>query len=170
MVRSSTFSRRLGQFVSIRKRRARPKPKYQPPLTPMIDVTFQLLLFFILTTQFRQAEGYIPGTLPRADAPAARAVKRIYRPVRINLRAAADGEGVIYQVAGAAEGRIDGPGQLHEHLAAYRDRIGSPQVPIIIAPDRGVRWRYVVEAFNAAVRAKFTRVGFARPGPQEAGP
>ncbi|MCK4276397.1 MAG: biopolymer transporter ExbD [Phycisphaerae bacterium] len=170
MARPSTFSRRLGQFVSIRKRRARPKPKYQPPLTPMIDVTFQLLLFFILTTQFRQAEGYIPGTLPRHDAAPARAVQRIYRPVRINLRAEAGGEGVIYQVTGAAEGRIDGPGRLHEHLAAYRVRIGSPQVPIIIAPGRGVRWRYVVEAFNAAVRAKFTRIAFAGPGREEVRP
>ena len=36
----------------------------QPPLTPMIDVTFQLLLFFLLTCEFRPTEGVIPGSLP----------------------------------------------------------------------------------------------------------
>ena len=35
----------------------------QPPLTPMIDVTFQLLLYFLLTTEFREDEGQIPGSI-----------------------------------------------------------------------------------------------------------
>ena len=34
-------------------------------MTPMIDVTFQLLLFFLLTCEFRESEGMIPGTLPK---------------------------------------------------------------------------------------------------------
>ena len=42
-------------YESARKKRARPKAKMQPPLTPMIDVTFQLLLFFLLSFTFRQA-------------------------------------------------------------------------------------------------------------------
>ena len=46
----------------------RKRKSFQPPLTPMIDVTFLLLVFFILTSTFRQMEGQLPGaiTSPRA--------------------------------------------------------------------------------------------------------
>jgi biopolymer transport protein ExbD len=39
--------------VSQRTKRGRLKPKMAPPLTPMIDVTFLLLLYFLLTINFR---------------------------------------------------------------------------------------------------------------------
>lgn len=41
----------------------RKRKSFQPPLTPMIDVTFLLLLFFILTFTFRQMEGQLPGAI-----------------------------------------------------------------------------------------------------------
>jgi len=54
----------VGRSGGMGKRRT---AKPQTPMTPMIDVTFQLLLFFIMTFEFRQSEGMIPGTLPVID-------------------------------------------------------------------------------------------------------
>ena len=49
-----------------------PNPaKMQPPMTPMIDVTFNLLIFFILTPSFDQTEGYLTTNLPTTSGPVA---------------------------------------------------------------------------------------------------
>lgn len=37
----------------------------EPPMTPMIDVIFQLLIFFILTMKFKQEEGKLLSQLPK---------------------------------------------------------------------------------------------------------
>ena len=37
----------------------------QPPLTPMIDVVFQLLIYFILTLHFKEVEGQLLSQLPK---------------------------------------------------------------------------------------------------------
>ena len=47
-----------------RPRRRREEEKAVPDLTPMIDVTFQLLIFFILCTRFRVDENNMRVNLP----------------------------------------------------------------------------------------------------------
>jgi len=58
-------------YLPERKKRKREDVKLQPPLTPMIDVTFQLLLYFLLTYSVRKDEGQIPGTLPSTTGQSA---------------------------------------------------------------------------------------------------
>ena len=45
-----------------------PSPGVTLPITPMLDMSFQLLCFFVLTFRPAPAEGQIAVTLPRADA------------------------------------------------------------------------------------------------------
>ncbi|MFP4052771.1 MAG: ExbD/TolR family protein [Phycisphaerae bacterium] len=45
------------------------KTKFRLSMTPMIDVTFQLLIYFLLATTLIVAEGQIPGNLPRWGSP-----------------------------------------------------------------------------------------------------
>ena len=47
-----------------RKRVQEEKPS-EPPMTPMIDVIFQLLIFFVLTMQFKSVEGRLLSQLPK---------------------------------------------------------------------------------------------------------
>ncbi len=145
-------------YVPPRLKRGRPRPRLQPPLTPMIDVTFQLLLFFLLTTTFRH-EGHILGTLPQKGGIAAGQIVEL-RPIRIMLRPTGiDRTGCIYEISGHGVG-TDSPRQLYEVLRARQRAVESDELPVIIQPRPDVRWRYVVEAFNQAVRAKFKNVGF----------
>jgi hypothetical protein len=47
-----------------RKREIEENKPMEPPLTPMIDVIFQLLIFFMLTIQFKELEGEFLSHLP----------------------------------------------------------------------------------------------------------
>ena len=139
------------------KRRSR---KPQPPMTPMIDVTFQLLLFFIMTFEFRQSEGMIPGTLPGNLPPYGHIVGRP-DPIRIRLIPSADCLSASYEMSGVPAA-VRSPGKLGELLQSRQEMIGSREVPIVIFPSDDVPWKYVVEAFNQAKKARFDKIGFGK--------
>ncbi len=144
--------------VSLRKKRGRGKPKMQPPLTPMIDVTFQLLLFFLLTTEFRPTEGQIPSALP---AEGQQAVQADVKPETIRIDIEPRGEEVFYRIRGMGNPFAD-PNQLFDALLGQKvDGPPEDQAPVYIKPASDVKWKYVVEAFNQASRAGFKEVGFA---------
>jgi len=139
-----------------KRTKLRRKAKAGVPMTAMIDVTFLLLTYFLLTATFRQAEGQLPGTLPKAGGWPPRPI--IEEPEKIHLSVTPVGpasESVIYRLDGV-DGPLRSPRRLADELAAKR-RPDREQV-LIIRASRGVRWRYVVEAFNQAVRAKFESI------------
>jgi len=150
-------------YLPPRKRRNKgKKASMQPPLTPMIDVTFQLLLFFLLTCEFRESEGQIPGTLPskgnimqnvKDDPPP--------DPIRIRIRPSINRGAANYEITGVSV-VITSPEELHQTLLGRQQQLGSREVPIIILPSQDVAWEFVVEVFNQAVRAKFEKIGFAQ--------
>ena len=144
-----------------RKKRV-PKPQnMQPPMTPMIDVTFQLLIFFLLTTTFRPAEGQIPGTLPQQGQGGVSAEERLDRPINITIYPAGV-DTVAYEVEGLGH-RITEAQKLYEALMSRQTKVGTQgtKVPVVIKPLGSVQWRWVTEAFNQSVRARFENVGFA---------
>ena len=145
-------------YIPPRKTRAKPKPRMQPPLTPMIDVTFQLLLFFIMTFSFRQAEGQIPGSLPKEGTGGVTAQSQLELPILITVRPMGrQRENVVYELKDYPH-VIMTPKELGERLR-YRARSGT-EVPVIIKCRGDVQWRWVVEAFNQSVCAKFQNIGF----------
>jgi len=149
-------------YVPPRKKRKQGSSKMQPPLTPMIDVTFQLLLFFLLTFTFRQAEGQIPGSLPQQGQSGRDQQTDLEMPIRISLRPiGTKNESCQYEIEGYQH-VIRTPKELGEVLLARAASTeGGTEVPVIIKVRGDVQWRYVVETFNQAVRAKFQNVGFA---------
>jgi biopolymer transport protein ExbD len=60
-------------------------------MTPMIDVVFQLLIFFLCTLQYRTLEGRLDLLLPKDVGSAARPAVQT-EPVRVTLTVAAEGE------------------------------------------------------------------------------
>ena len=146
-------------YVSQRAKRGRAKARIAVPMTPMIDVTFQLLIYFILTTTFRQAEGQIPGTLPKAGASGAATMEKLQTPIKITLHPTGDAnEGVAYEVLGVHQ-RISDPEILYAVLEKLRIA-GGKESPVIINARRDVRWRFVVEVFNQVVANEFKNIAF----------
>lgn len=159
-------------YLSPRKMRAKPRPKIQPPLTPMIDIVFQLLLFFILTTEFRMEEGLITATLPEKGEGIDEVVKT--KDIIVNLRPVGL-RGVAYFISDENVSRVSDPNdipkqqgaaaELLKRLEERRDqyKLDIKDSLVIIKPSGDVRWQYIVEAFNQVVRAKFEKIAFA-PG------
>lgn len=148
--------------VTPSKKKGKPKPPPQPPMTPMIDVTFQLILFFILTFEFRESEGMIPGTLPSKGAIAQSVTEPPPPdPIQIRVIPSADRDRASYEMTGVGVA-IATPRDLGQLLQQRRQQIGSADVPIVIFPSPDVPWGFVVEAFNQAKRAEFKKIGFAQ--------
>ncbi len=131
----------------------------QPPLTPMIDVTFQLLLYFLLTTEFRKDEGQIPGTLPSLSG-----AKAAVKPTKIEIVLRPRGvyyEKCQYEVDGRPP--VDHAEQLRNTLGDFKT-IKGENAAVVIRSVGTVRWMYIVEAFNAAVYNRFKKIGFGSTG------
>ena len=136
-----------------------PRRHGAPPLTPMIDVTF-LLLLFLLTFAFRPLEGELPGSLPGTGGDDRR--PPIDRCLRITLRPTGRHRtGVVYEVGDHAH-PIRTPRELARVLERQAAMDGGTERPVVIEPRGDVQWRWAVEAFNQSVRAKFEKIGFAR--------
>jgi biopolymer transport protein ExbD len=149
-------------------------------MTPMIDVVFQLLVFFIATTRFQTQERVIAMDLGRREqaAPAAAAAEPPKPPAdRFRL----DDESLRLEVAVDGSVRAGPPlrrtmtvAELREALAAQirlPDRKGGmfePTFPVVVAPLDAAPWEAAVEVLDAAVAAGFRNVGFERrPGTAE---
>jgi biopolymer transport protein ExbD len=123
-------------------------------LTPMIDVTFLLLLFFLLTFTFRQAEGQIPGSLPHGGVdPLEICIEVVVRPTGEHR------QGVVFEIDGAMV-QTSSPRELGDRLMAIKRQIKG-DASVIIRARGDVQWRWAVEAFNQAVRAEYRFVGWA---------
>ena len=73
------------------RRRATFDSKVSPDMTPMIDVVFQLLTFFMLTLKSVIPEGDFDIRMPLGAAAAAAPNDQLVPPIRVKMTAAADG-------------------------------------------------------------------------------
>ncbi|MCZ6836009.1 MAG: biopolymer transporter ExbD [Planctomycetota bacterium] len=153
------------------RRRAKPGNRIKLNLTAMIDVVFLLLIYFMVATDFKVGEEIYRMDLP--DRSQAQAEQDPFdldeEPLRINVATSGLGRS-RYQIS------IDGPypqpddfQELFEILRARQIRdnasggLFEPDHPIVIQPTRTTQWEHAIEAFNAAARARYTNVIFAKP-------
>jgi biopolymer transport protein ExbD len=105
-------------------------------MAPLIDVVFQLLIFFMVATTYADAERELQLELPAADSalPAERA------PEEIVISVLADG-GIV--CAGRALERAE----LAALLSGAAQR--SPETPVTIRGDRSTRHEAIVDVLDA---------------------
>jgi biopolymer transport protein ExbD len=144
----------------MRTRRRPPHRETTPNLAPMVDVVMVILIFFMLGTSFVMREGALAAQLPRDTGPGGGAAVTITPLVRIALRETPDGNGATVEVMGArlAGQATDG---LYAFLREKRERGADPRGRIVLSADPRVRYRHVIAAFNACLRAGFQNVQFA---------
>jgi biopolymer transport protein ExbD len=118
-------------------------------LTPLIDVVFLLLIFFMVSTTFTR-ETRLAVDLPEASGAPAEA-----QPQQIEILVDEQGN---YRVNGRA--LVD---QRLETLQAalYQDSRGDTTLPLLISADADAPHRFVVRAMDAAGQMGFARLGIA---------
>lgn len=149
------------------KRRPDAPAEIVPNLAPMVDVIMVLLVFFLLGTSLELvAQGILQTELDPRSGPGAGVRVDIRPQVRIALTDWNDGAGAGIILLDERLPANDFEA-LHRLLLERRRAGADPANPLVIGAETTVRWRYVVRAMDAAVRAGFTNIQFAvsfRPG------
>ncbi len=118
------------------------------PMTPMLDVIFLLLLFYITTSVYARLENEISITVPTADM--ATTPKRNLGELIINLRA--DGTMIVNQ-------RTISQSQLK--LLVSRIAKQYPDQSVIIRGDRKATLEYAVGILDTCAKSGVWNVSFA---------
>ncbi len=149
----------LAQAVARSRRRHRTGTVIAINLAPMIDVTFLLMIFFLVTTTFERAEGLLSSKMPKEGAAS---VALPLTPIVVRLTPTGDA-GVLIRV----DQLKSTPTDFRELALLLKELQKKPgfdaKTPVVIASEREVAWDHVVNAWNAALSAGCTRVAFGQP-------
>ena len=114
--------------------------RLQANLTPMIDVTFLLIVFFVLVSQIVEVES-VDLSLPRLQDPASALPGEEQRAV-INVVPGARGHALAYRLgARSFPTDSDGLARLSHDVTALLDR--NPTLRINLRADRQTHYRWV---------------------------
>lgn len=134
------------------RRKIRSTPNPGVPLTPMIDVVFLLLCFFVTSQIFAQWETEIDITLPTAAT--GEMLQRLPGEVIINILA--DGTAVV-----------NGQPMDDERLRAMMARLVElfPSQPVLLRADKATAYEHVVRVLDACRQADIWNISFATLAP-----
>jgi len=138
-----------------------PTSEHIPNLAPMVDVIMVILVFFLLGASLELSrEGVLQTELDPRSGPGEGATIEIIPLVKIALEATGAEDDCNVYVLGERLAP-DGFERLARLLIARRSAGADPTSPVVIAAQPDVRWRFVVRAMDAAVKAGFSNVQFA---------
>ncbi len=109
--------------------------------TPMIDMVFNLLIFFLVATRFEEEERSMDVTLPSASA----AVPLTVRPRELVVNVDKDGRYFVYRREVTVQ-------QLSEMLQEASTSNPGRQT-VLIRADRQCPWQFVVKAMDLCNKA-----------------
>lgn len=117
-------------------------------LTPLIDVVFLLIIFFLVATTFHKLEDDLAINLPESRGGAQ--AERTEREIVINVRE----NGMLVM-----NGEIVSDEQLNARLAAAAQR--DTNTPIVIRGDRKAYHEHIVNIISACVVNRLANVNIA---------
>jgi biopolymer transport protein ExbD len=156
-------------------------------MTPMIDVVFQLLIFFMLACRFKTEEGELHNHLPKGIGQTTQPMQEAISidELRIKLlwyhpsanrptndpeigRAVLKVGKVIIPCVNNEHGETEPDwDRLYAMICRARDNYSPtsahPVKPVIIDARRQVPFKHVIRALNECVRARLTNVKLAKP-------
>jgi len=116
-------------------------------LTPLIDVVFLLLIFFMVSTSFSELTQLVVD-LPEAEGTPASADTSVLLVVDVAGNMTLDGEPVPNNVRGLS--------------AAMGQRLsGNTDIPVTLSADAMTPHQYVVTVINVAAQLNITRLSIA---------
>jgi biopolymer transport protein ExbD len=151
-------------YQSARKKRRGQGGGMTVNMTPMIDVTFLLLIFFIVATNFARQEGILESKLPEAAPPSA-APPVPPLTIRLAPTLTESGTGVsvrvnnvepVVQVGGET---LRGLPALDHYLRNVMHLQYDPKkTTVVIDPNNSTPWEYVLTAYNHTLRGEYGQI------------
>lgn len=128
-------------------------------MTPMIDVIFQLMIFFVCTASFQAAEEILPTslTLPGAVGTGAPAEPELEDLDEIVVKVFWTDGRVRWQINQRDYGRLE---QVRAVLVAIARRV-KPDVPVILDVDGRVPMEHVIDVYDLCRQAGLEKIRFA---------
>ncbi|HKI33924.1 MAG TPA: biopolymer transporter ExbD [Gemmataceae bacterium] len=165
--------------------------KVQMPITPMLDMSFQLLFFFLLNYHPAALEGQMDLALPTEkpklikdnlakpleDEVGEDEPPKVPPEVTVLVKAnVGDDPEIAGQISQISVQLQEGPtpiqqegvstdqllNLLTEHLKKVRETLGN-QNDVVMKAERRLKWQYVVRVRDACQKAGFTNAHFAPP-------
>lgn len=139
-----------------------------PNMTPLVDIVMVILIFLMLAGGFAGMEWYLVSNLPLrqsgvglAAAPPGGFPSDELLEIRVDPNPTGDGF-----IARAGKIQTDQPAVLAQGLARMQQQLaqagrGPEKVQVILSPSRAVKYEHLVQVYQAALEANFTKVGFA---------
>jgi biopolymer transport protein ExbD len=133
-------------------------------MTPMIDVIFLLLTFFVITAKFRKPESFIPITLPSGDS--VQSVRgRIVEPRIVEITDRADGcsarvgaEAEIVLSEETPEMGLAAMASALDRVCRAQGRTGEDPIELICHDE--VSWDFVVKVYDVLTAMGAVNISF----------
>jgi biopolymer transport protein ExbD len=141
-------------------RATREPPKISLNLTSMIDVIFQLLIYFVVTASFTVGEGALLADMPSGTGEGE--TDEMDMPEKLYIRLTPL-RGLEVEI-NAADTPVRDFTELQQHLETLAEGIYPTDTPVIIeAAAPRVPWQHMMNAYNAAMTARYETISFAQP-------
>ena len=129
------------------------KLRFTISMTPLIDVIFLLLIFFILAIRLEKPEGVLDNILPESDTHGMTEKQEDLEVVKLRIKLIKEGTQLkIY---------------LQERVVyTYRDLLSflnmlPDEIMLVIEPESKVPYKHVIGVYNTCLKAKKTNIVFA---------
>ena len=133
-----------------------------PNMTPLVDVVMVILIFLMLAGSFGTREHFMASSVPIAAKGAAnKAVPPGWVPPTIvDLYVETNGNVRLSGVGGMMQDPEEVRKELARRLAQFKAN-NTTDVQVVFHPREGTKWEALAPLYDAALRAKFEKVGFA---------
>lgn len=146
-----------------------------PDMSPMIDIVFNLLIFFLCATKFKTAEGAIETYLPKDQGQPTQVQQQPLEDVRITVSWQADSQSATIRLGAnllteagdwdVADSSLSPVWpRLAEQLRLLKEsHTGTESLPVTLDVRPEVPHQYAVSALNEVIRVGLKEVRFAAP-------
>ena len=128
------------------------RPEVSINLTPLIDVVFLLLIFFMVSTSFSEMTQLVVD-LPEAEGSPATTDQALILTVDVTGNMTLNGESVPNDARGLS-------------LALRQQLSGNTDIPVTLSADAMTPHQYVVTAMDVAAQLNLTRLTIATESPR----
>ena len=158
-----TDSRRQGLIRLFRTTRTSRRSLLGVSLTGMIDVVFNLLIFFVVITTASQQEGFLPGELP-SESGRQTSLQVPALPIMISLYAGDRYDDCQVELGGLGQSpeSFDELYRILRGMHISKAGLYESDNPVVLSLASGVSVDQMVKTYNAVVLAGFENIQFVR--------